>query len=159
METINTEIRNTAKAVCYNDNNDILLLKKVYEDGTFVYTLPGGSQEPGESLLSALIRECEEEIAATVVPGQLHYICEYIKTSRTPDKPLRHKVEFGFTCTLPDGYTPQMGPKPDSHQAEVLWLSPEQLKTVACTPNSLALCLEPHTRFPFIHSDAMITNP
>jgi ADP-ribose pyrophosphatase YjhB (NUDIX family) len=159
METINTEIRNTAKAVCYNDNNDILLLKKVYEDGTFVYTLPGGSQEPGESLLSALIRECEEEIAATVVPGQLHYICEYIKTSRTPGNPLRHKVEFGFKCTLPAGYTPQMGLKPDSHQTEVLWLSFEQLKNTACTPNSLSLCLKPHTLVPFIHSDAMITNP
>ncbi|WP_020587846.1 NUDIX domain-containing protein [Desulfobacter curvatus] len=159
MEQINPEIRNTAKAVCYNDNGAILMLKKVYEDGSFVFTLPGGSQEPGESIASALIRECEEEIAATVVPGQLHYICEYIKTSHTPGKPLRHKVEFGFKCTLPAGYTPQMGLKPDSHQAEVLWLSPDQLKTAACTPDSLTLCLEPHTLAPFIHSDAMITNP
>lgn len=155
MEKINTEIRNTAKAICYNNRGDILMLKKVYEDGAFVYTLPGGSQEPGESILSALIRECEEEIAATVVPGQLHYICEYIKTSRTPEKPLRHKVEFGFKCTLPDGYTPQMGIAPDSHQAEVLWLSLEQLKTEACTPDSLSLCLEAHAILPFIHSNAM----
>lgn len=79
METINTEIRNTAKAVCYNDNNDILILKKVYKDGSLVYTLPGGSQEPGESIVPVLIRESGAEIAAAVLPGELHYICEYIK--------------------------------------------------------------------------------
>lgn len=33
------------------------------------WELPGGQVEPGESAWAALIRECREELAVTVVPG------------------------------------------------------------------------------------------
>ncbi len=136
------EIRNTAKAICYNGAGAILMLKKAYEDGTIFFTLPGGSQEPGESLEEALIRECEEEIGTAVIPGKLQYIHEYIKHSRTPGKNPRHKVEFGFSCTLPDRYVPQMGYNPDPHQTEVLWLPSKQLLTASFIPARLPQCLE-----------------
>ncbi len=149
MESNEYEIRNTAKAICYNKDGSLLMLKKEYEDGSVLYTLPGGSQEPGESLEAALIRECEEEIGTTVTVESLQYICEYIKKSRTPGKKPRHKVEFGFTCSLPESYSPRMGSKPDSHQVEVLWMEAEQLHSAVCVPKELALCLNADGPPPF----------
>ncbi|MBM9615090.1 NUDIX domain-containing protein [Desulfobulbus rhabdoformis] len=142
MEARALEIRNTVKAICRNRRGEILIQKKIYEDGRELYTLPGGGQQPGESLLQALERECWEEIGALVTARDLEYVCEFIKKPTSPGKLPRHKVEFGFRCDLPEDYIPQMGPQPDSHQEAILWLSLEKLANLELSPEKLLACLK-----------------
>ncbi len=140
IETTQPIIRNTVKAICRNQNNDILLLLKRYEDGREAYTLPGGSQEAGETLFQTLQRECEEEIGCAVHAGDLHYVCEHFKPAKL-GKPPRHKVEFGFACTVPGTYTPCMGHHPDPHQVDVVWVAQEKLAGIVLMPKGLTQIL------------------
>ena len=59
------DIRNAVRAVIVKDQQ-ILVLRKQYPSGEVRYALPGGGQEPGETLEAALHRECREEIDASV---------------------------------------------------------------------------------------------
>ncbi|MDI6739140.1 MAG: NUDIX domain-containing protein [Candidatus Edwardsbacteria bacterium] len=72
-------IRNSAKAVIINDCK-LLVLEMRDEDGPW-YALPGGGQQPGETLHAALVRECREEANAAVTIGELLFIREYIGTA------------------------------------------------------------------------------
>jgi len=55
MEAIIPPIRNTARALIRRDNNILLLRKNGYADGDR-FALPGGGQDPGETLEQALSR-------------------------------------------------------------------------------------------------------
>lgn len=113
----------------------MLLLRKRYGDEER-FTLPGGSQEPGETLADALRRECREEIGARVELGRLCLVYEY--AWRRPDgRSSPHKVEFVFTSAVPDDYRPTAGPRPDPHQVEVLWVPLEELAALALVPRAL----------------------
>ena len=56
-------VRNAARAVVFDDNNDVALLS-ISKEG--VYKLPGGGVEEHESLYDALKRECREEIGVEI---------------------------------------------------------------------------------------------
>ncbi len=140
MAATTNELRNTVKAVCRNADGDILLIRKSYKKEKDRYTLPGGTQDPGETLLETLKRECREEIACDVEVLQLHYVCEITKPTRNGKIP-RHKVEFGFSCSVPESYQPRMGKKPDSHQVDVHWVPIDKLESITITPDGLAKIL------------------
>ena len=53
------------------------------EDGSVFFILPGGGQEPGETLADTARRECAEELGVAVVVHELRYVREYLRKSRT----------------------------------------------------------------------------
>lgn len=99
------------------DGHVLVQLKK--RDGKKPYlTLPGGKQEPGETLKACVRRECAEEIAAEVSVGPLLYVAEIYKTKPEGQQ---HRVEFLFLCKVSDDYEPQLGPHPDPSQIDTIW--------------------------------------
>jgi ADP-ribose pyrophosphatase YjhB (NUDIX family) len=131
---------NSAKAVISMDRQ-ILMLKKRYEDGRILYTLPGGGQRPGESLDQAVVREVYEETAATVSVSRLISIYEHTRPSRKARGVVKHTVEFLFLCVLGQHYTPAMGAHPDPHQVAVEWIEQDLLASLALYPPALATIL------------------
>lgn len=92
-------------------------VKKKRKRGLYL-TLPGGKQEPGETLEDCLIRECMEEIDSRVAIKKLLHIAEVMKPKYDG---IRHQVDVLFECELPQSYEPKLGPKPDPSQIDTIW--------------------------------------
>lgn len=137
MESITPPIRNAARALILQDNNILLLRKAGYQEGER-FALPGGGQDPGETLEQALNRECLEEIGTPVEIRDLVYVADYFKPRDTWPRSTRHLVEFLFACTVPADYAPVNGHHPDKHQVEVVWASLDELGKMPLYPRSLA---------------------
>ncbi|MGD8558287.1 MAG: NUDIX domain-containing protein [Gammaproteobacteria bacterium] len=130
-------IRNAARALIIHDDKILLLRKQGGVRGER-YALPGGAQDPGESLIDTLKRECLEEIDTTVTVGNLVHIADFYKTKDT-DPPVRqHLVEFLFVCSIAEDYSPRNGPRPDKHQVEVVWTELNQLTQLPLYPQYLS---------------------
>lgn len=93
-------------------------VKSKPERGDYL-SLPGGKQDPGETLTECVIRECEEEIGATVVVGRLLHVAE---TFRDKPRGRRHQLDVLFACHLPEDYLPQLGVHPDPSQIATAWV-------------------------------------
>ncbi|WP_456278972.1 NUDIX domain-containing protein [Bacillus sp. AK128] len=131
-------IRNSAKALILN-NNKLLLTKNKDDDGYF-YLFPGGGQEHGETLHSALIRECMEEIGEEVEIGELLHVREYIGKNHEHSSfdSNFHQVEYYFVCNLINGENTHAVPtNPDSHQVGVEWIHIDHLLEYRIYPKEL----------------------
>ncbi|WP_424985437.1 NUDIX domain-containing protein [Microbulbifer sp. S227A] len=113
-------IRPTARAVIRREGKLLVQIKEKPGRGRYL-TLPGGRQDPGETLHDCVRRECAEEIGCKVQVGRLLHVAEVFKTRA--DGP-RHLLEHLFECTVPDGYRPIMGPHPDKSQTGTAWVNP-----------------------------------
>ncbi|WP_373018554.1 NUDIX domain-containing protein [Thiomicrorhabdus sp.] len=133
--------KNSAKAIIFKDRN-ILLIKKQYEDGRVIYTLPGGTQEPGETLENTVVREVFEEVAAEVKVNGMVNLYEHSRPSKKQPDVTKHKVEFAFLCELKAPYTPQNGHHPDPHQVSVEWIDLDSLKALTLDPKQLPEVLQ-----------------
>jgi len=139
MENSISEIRNVVIGVIVRAG-EILLLQKRTDSGLDYYGLPGGGQDPGETLFQALERECLEEIAATVEIKHLLYVADFFK-KRPPDAKSvrrRHLVEFVFECAVSESYVATCGNHPDKHQVDVVWMDLNKIGELALVPESLA---------------------
>lgn len=134
-------IRNTTRAMIRR-NGHVLLIKKEYEDGHVCYAFPGGGQEPGETLIEALNRECLEEIGTEVEVNKLLHVADYFKQSNSMQGKNKHLVEFFFDCAIPECYTPRNGQRPDKHQVAVVWKDIEQLEQAGFFMQTLVSCLD-----------------
>lgn len=137
MENLLPVIRNAARALIVRDDHILLLRKEGYPDGER-FALPGGGQDPGETLQQALLRECQEEIGTQVLIDDLIHVADYFKMRDTDPPSTRHMVEFLFSCDVPDSYIPVNGAHPDKHQVEVIWMQLDSLPGVPLFPHSLA---------------------
>ena len=137
MENLDPSIRNAARALIVRDNHILLLRKQGGERGER-FALPGGAQDPGETLQDALNRECLEEIGTRVQIHDLVGVADYFKPRDTLPPSTRHVVEFLFACMLPEDYTPHNGHRPDKHQIEVVWAGLAGLGSMVLQPASLA---------------------
>lgn len=109
------KICNSAEAIIIK--NVCLLTVKNYDLEGDWYLLPGGGQNPGETLEEALRRECIiEEIGIEVYVGHLSYIREYIR--KNPEFSEHdgdtHQVEFMFECDITEEQSPELGNNPGS---------------------------------------------
>lgn len=130
---IESQIRNTVRAVIIRHHQILLLLKEDDERGKR-YGLPGGAQEPGETLQQALERECLEEINTEVTVGDMIHIADFFKDKTTPKPHIRHQLEILFYCSVPEHYQPQNGSHPDRHQIGVDWVNLNELKNLTLSP-------------------------
>jgi len=137
MENLEPTIRNAARALIVR-NDHILLLRKQGGDKGERFALPGGAQDPGETLQDALNRECLEEIDTRVQIHDLVGVADYFKPRATLPPSTRHVVEFLFACSVPGDYTPRNGCHPDKHQVGVLWAGLAGLGDLDLQPASLA---------------------
>lgn len=141
MENLLPLIRNAARALIIQDRR-ILLLRKEYEDLSERFALPGGAQDPGETLHQALRRECEEEIGTDVQIRDLVHVADYFKPRDTHPPSTKHLVEFLFDCAVPADYSPANGHHPDKHQVEVVWAMLDDLHRMPLYPRSLGPLLQ-----------------
>lgn len=140
MTELSPGIRNGVRAVVVSDDR-MLLLRKEYEDGSERYVLPGGSQDPGETLAEALQRECLEEIGTEVTIAGLLYLADLFKPRETSPLSYRQQVEFLMQCHVPDDYEPRNGYRPDRHQVDVVWMPFQELVTIPLFPSGLSSLL------------------
>jgi 8-oxo-dGTP diphosphatase len=130
-------IRNSAKAIII-EGDRLLAMKGKDPSGTY-YLLPGGGQEPGETLVEALRRECREEVNAELIVGELRFIREYIGRNHefAESEADVHQVEFMFVCRLADGCQVGVGPRPDVAQCGVEWLELSDIERYRLYPRAL----------------------
>lgn len=114
--------RTAAKAVIIQDGR-LLTIRKRQGDHLY-YVLPGGTQEPGETLAETAAREIEEETGARAESGELLHVRDYVADHHefAGQHPGLHKVEFYFRCRLlgPVGSRPPS--HPDKRQEGIEWL-------------------------------------
>ena len=129
-------IRNSAKAIIVVDTC-LLTIKNQDPDG-FYYILPGGGQHPGETLTSALQRECREELSVDVNIGDLVCIREYIGRNHefAQDADV-HQIEFMFACSMQGGTSVGVGEHPDQWQVGFEWIPLDRLEAYRFYPKAL----------------------
>jgi ADP-ribose pyrophosphatase YjhB (NUDIX family) len=143
MPDLLPEIRNAARALIVQRDR-VLLIRKEGGGRGERFALPGGAQDPGETLEEALNRECLEEIGTSVDVGDLVHVADFFKRRDTTPPTRRHLVEFVFRCSLPEGYSPRNGPRPDRHQVGVVWAGVSELGQMPLFPNYLSACIAHH---------------
>ena len=136
-ENLIPQIRNAVRAVIIRDGA-VLLQRKIDGNGFEHYTLPGGAQEPGETLAEALQRECREEVGADVEIIDLLCIFDYFRPRLSSPQSTRHVLELLFRCTIDDDYAARNGPQPDRYQVDVLWAPISSIAAIGLVPADYA---------------------
>jgi ADP-ribose pyrophosphatase YjhB (NUDIX family) len=116
-------VRNSAKAVVIHENRVLLIRANL--DGEDCYLLPGGGQEPGETLSEAVVREVLEETGLAVRVERLLWINEFIGRNHFPGDPrfeADHRVEITFQCSLTGDPLLLGGQLPDAVQTGLEWI-------------------------------------
>lgn len=105
----------------------------------FYYLLPGGGQEPGETMIQTLQRECREEISCKVIAGDLVLIREYISANHefAHLESEVHQIEFMFLCKLAKNACPKIGHIPDINQIGIEWLELNKIDQYRLYPRTL----------------------
>jgi 8-oxo-dGTP diphosphatase len=131
-------VRSSAKAIIIRDNQLLVLVNRNAAGEDF-FSLPGGGQEPLESLPEALQRECLEEIGVRVRIRALLYVRDYIAKNHefAVENPLFHALELMFQCDLEAGEAPRVGTLPDDFQTGVRWLPLSELPGSSFYPKAL----------------------
>ena len=137
------QIRSAARAVIMC--NGCLLATKMKDRHGVYYILPGGGQQPGETMEEALQRECLEEVGLRVNVKQLLYVREYIGKNHSFSKRHRafHQIEHVFLCEVDDPRGACPGFETDNHQIGVNWLSLDAFANIRFYPESLKQYFKP----------------
>jgi 8-oxo-dGTP diphosphatase len=141
-------IRNSAKAIVIEDER--LLTIKNQDDEGYFYILPGGGQHHGETLTSAVVRECREELSVDVSVADMVCVREYIGRNHEfadQDGDV-HSMEFMFACSLQPGAVVTMGEEPDEAQIGFEWIPLHQLHSFRFYPQALGRILADQGREP-----------
>ena len=130
-------IRSAARALILEEGR--LLVSKMRDERGIFYVLPGGGQNPGETLHEALHRECAEEVGAKIEVGEMLFVREYI--GKNHDFAHRHRefhqLEHVFRCRLLNPHEIGLGHETDVRQVGVSWLAVENIHLTRFLPEVL----------------------
>jgi len=124
--------RPTALALI-TDQDRILLLRMVEEDGCAYWAPPGGGLRPGETLPRAAAREAKEETGVSVRIGPMQYVHDFINPVDGC-----HKVEVYFRATPVGDPTPRMTADRDPRIREARWFPLTEVANLTTFPLELA---------------------
>jgi 8-oxo-dGTP diphosphatase len=114
-------VRVVVGAVLRDGDGRVLAARRASPPG---WELPGGKVEPGESERAALVRELREELGVAVEVG----------ARVGPDVPIgRDLLLRAWTAVLTDGEPTAL------EHAELRWLTPDELHSVAWLPADLLI--------------------
>lgn len=132
------KIRSSVQAIIIHEGK-LLTLKK-YDYNKFMNILPGGGQEPGETLKEAVIRECREEIGVKVEVNELLFVSEYIGKNHEHAQwdSKTHVVVHLFSCTVPSDLD-KIGEniEPDPDQIGIEWIPMKELSNSDFYPKAM----------------------
>ncbi|MCR8630497.1 NUDIX domain-containing protein [Paenibacillus radicis (ex Xue et al. 2023)] len=116
-------IRNTVRALIVQDDH-LLSIKKERPGIGVYYALPGGAQEPDETLEQALYRECIEELGVSIVESKLLCIREYISYNHEYSFIMKevHSLDFIYLCKTEPIHTDLNSIQADIGQIGIEWL-------------------------------------
>jgi len=106
-------------AVIINENNEILLLKRLVEPEQGCWTIPGGTVEFGETVEEAIIREMEEEIGVKIEVVKLLGVTNHILKDEK-----KHWVSPAFLVKIVKGVPENK--EPHKHE-DLKWFSTNSL--------------------------------
>lgn len=115
-----TPIRPTVRVVIRKGPRVLVQVKR-REGGPRYLTLPGGRQEPGETIADCARRECVEEIGVSPELGGVLHVADVF---RLRDGHARQLSEVLFAGTVPESYAPRLGSRPDKRQVATEWVDP-----------------------------------
>lgn len=121
-------IRNSAKALIIKDGK--MAAVKIRDAGEEWYIMPGGGQEPEETLKEAVCREVLEELAMAVECRDLIFVIEGVHGESF------HRVDLVFACKFID-YVPGALLHGDTNQVGIEWLDISALNLKPLYPSKL----------------------
>jgi 8-oxo-dGTP diphosphatase len=141
-----------ATGILERDNKILLVASRYPNHADQLWNLPGGRQEPPESLEAALKREFLEETSLDIEVHELAYVAESFDYSTST-----HFTNFAFYVTA--NGEPHV-PAGDAHAVECTWYTREELSqklVVAVVREPLLTHLETPTHHYFAFDDPGIT--
>ncbi len=100
-----------------------------YQYGTeFVYNLPGGNPDPGETLVETIVRECREELDIEVEVGNLLMVGEIL-----PSEKRDASVHILFEGKIISGIP--VIQKDQTSALELVWVSISEITKINMYPN------------------------
>ncbi len=135
-----SQVRVAARALILRD--EAVLLQACTIGGREVYLLPGGGQEPGETLAEAVVREVREETGLVVAAGPLLWVREFIpRRHGLTDHGDDHDPHCIFACTPVDDAAAAAladnAPLPDATQTAVRWVALAALADLTLWPEAV----------------------
>lgn len=107
-------MRKSSKLIILKDNK--VLIRKFNNGSKYIFDLPGGKVEEGETLVKAAVREGIEELGIKVLEPRLIYT-EYVEEIDT-------EGNFFFVTKYENGY--EKKPEKDVTIGENIWMSTKE---------------------------------
>ena len=126
----------TGASVLVYNKDKFLLIKRGKDPYLGHWSLPGGSQEFGETLEEAAIRELKEETDLTATNMKFAKIRDRI----TYDEGGALKYHFVLATFVTNAFTGQAKALDDA--ADIGWFSLEEMKTMLTTPDTPEFIME-----------------
>ena len=121
-------IRVSAKGLIIRDGRMAAI--RICDGNESWYIMPGGGQEPEETLPEAVCREIAEELGIRVQCGEMLFVIEGVHGEAF------HRVDMVFACEYL-GEIPGAHLHTDTNQAGVDWLDISTLNTAPLYPSKL----------------------
>ncbi|MEU1311006.1 NUDIX domain-containing protein [Streptomyces cinnamoneus] len=138
-------LRNAASGLVVRDGH-VLMVRGTWPDPNAEnYWLPGGGQQPGETLAACAEREVLEETGVRVTAGQMLLLREHIAgnhpDSNIPAETGHHRVEAIFWCEILHEPDTLGGTQHDDPQTGIEWVPLDKVASLSMIPPFLQALL------------------